>query len=127
MTTAPPVPAAPEGQQASLATATPPTTSAGIDKYQVTNDYERHWAHEKALGGYNVDAVESFSSKEDAALPTPLDGNALTKEIGGATLTGELNDRDNGAGIKDKADLADLLASIKGANVFLNKTPKEQL
>ena len=40
---------------------------------------------------------------------------------------GELNDRVNGAGIKDKTDLADLLASIKGAQTFMNKTPKEQL
>ena len=32
---------------------------------------------------------------------------------------------ENGAGIKDKEDLADLLASIKGANTFMNKTPKE--
>mmetsp|Transcript_6584 Transcript_6584/g.11119 ORF Transcript_6584/g.11119 Transcript_6584/m.11119 type:complete len:94 (-) Transcript_6584:168-449(-) len=93
----------------------------------MTNDYEKHWQHEKALGGYNMESVESFSSKEDAALPTPLDGEALTREIGGASLTGELNDRVNGAGIKDKADLADLLASVKGAQVFMNKTPKEQL
>ena len=99
----------------------------GVDKYAVTNEYEKHWAREKGHGGYNVDAVESFSSKEDAALPTPLDGEALTREIGGASLTGELNDRTNGAGIKDKGDLADLLASIKGAEVFMNKTPKEQL
>ena len=103
------------------------TRGPARDKYYMTNEYERQWAKEKALGGYNVDAVESFSSKEDAALPTPLDGEALTKEIGGAALTGELNDRVNGAGIKDKSDLADLLASIKGAQTFMNKTPKEQL
>ena len=103
------------------------TRGPSRDKYYMTNEYERQWAKEKALGGYNVDAVESFSSKEDAALPTPLDGEALTKEIGGAALTGELNDRVNGAGIKDKTDLADLLASIKGAQTFMNKTPKEQL
>ena len=60
-------------------------------------------------------------------MPTPLDGEALTKEIGGTSLTAELNDAENGAGIKDKEDLADLLASIKGANTFMNKTPKEQL
>ena len=99
----------------------------GIDKYDVTNDYEKNFSKEKALGGYNVDAVEKFSSTEDAALPTPLDGEALTREIGGTKLTGELNDRVNGAGIKDKQDLADLIASVKGANVFMNKTPKEQL
>ena len=91
------------------------TRGPARDKYYMTNEYEKQWSKEKALGGYNVDAVESFSSKEDAALPTPLDGEALTKEIGGAALTGELNDRVNGAGIKDKSDLADLLASVKGA------------
>ncbi len=48
-------------------------------------------------------------------MPAPLDGEELTKEIGGTTLTGELNDRVDGAGIKDKEDLADLLASVKGA------------
>ena len=42
-------------------------------------------------------------------------------------MTAELNDRENGAGIKDKEDLADLLASVKGAQTFMNKTPKEQL
>ena len=113
------------GPQQTAQAANPP--KGGKDKYAVTNEYEKHWAREKGRGGYNVDPVESFSSKEDAALPTPLDGEALTREIGGATLTGELNDRTNGAGIKDKGDLADLLASIKGAEVFMNKTPKEQL
>ena len=48
-------------------------------------------------------------------MPTPLDGESLTKEIGGASLTAELNDHADGAGIKDKEDLADLLASVKGA------------
>ena len=54
-----------------------------------------------------------------------MDGEDLTKEIGGTSLTAELNDAEDGAGIKDKEDLADLLASIKGANTFMNKTPKE--
>ena len=103
------------------------TRGGGYDKYAQTNDYDTHWEQEKKSGGYNVDAVESFSSKEDAALPTPLDGEALTKEIGGTVLTGELNDRVDGAGIKDKSDLADLLASVKGAQTFMNKTPREQL
>ena len=102
-------------------------TRGSLDKYAQTNEYDTHLEAEKAKGGYNVDAVESFSSKEDAALPTPLDGEALTKEIGGTVLTGELNDRVDGAGIKDKEDLADLLASVKGAQVFMNKTPREQL
>ena len=39
----------------------------------------------------------------------------------------ELNTRENGAGIKNKEDLQDLLSSIKGADVFINRTPKEQL
>ena len=103
------------------------TRGGGYDKYAQTNEYDTHWEAEKKSGGYNVDAVESFSSKEDAALPTPLDGEALTKEIGGTVLTGELNDRVDGAGIKDKSDLADLLASVKGAQTFMNKTPREQL
>ena len=102
-------------------------TRGSYDKYAQTNEYDTHWEAEKKSGGYNVDAVESFSSKEDAALPTPLDGEALTKEIGGTVLTGELNDRVDGAGIKDKSDLADLLASVKGAQTFMNKTPREQL
>ena len=38
-------------------------------------------------------------------MPTPLDGEALTQEIGADTLGKELNDLANGAGIKDRADL----------------------
>ena len=38
----------------------------------------------------------------------------------------ELNE-DGGAGIKDKRDLADMLSSIKGAEIFINRTPKNQL
>ena len=60
-------------------------------------------------------------------MKTMLDGQALTKEIGGNSLEGEIEDVKNGAGIKDKSDLQDLLSSIKGANVFMNKTPKSQL
>ena len=69
--------------------------------------------------------MDNFSKKEDAALPTQLDGEALIQEIDAKKLNLELNTRDNGAGIKDKADLADLLSSIKGAEVFINRTPKE--
>tara|TARA_B110000285_G_C14775827_1_gene446180 strand:+ start:488 stop:595 length:108 start_codon:yes stop_codon:yes gene_type:complete len=34
-------------------------------------------------------------------------------------------DETKGAGIHDKDELADLLKSVKGAQVFMNKTPKE--
>ena len=44
----------------------------------MANEYEKNWSHEKTLGGYNVDAVEHFSQKENAALPTPLDGEELS-------------------------------------------------
>ena len=66
-------------------------------------------------GGFDLEAVDNFKMLEAAAAPTALDGEALTKEIGGTILTGELNDKVDDTGIKDKADLADLLASIKGA------------
>ena len=56
-------------------------------------------------------------------MPTPLDGEALTQEIGADTLGKELNDLTNGAGIKDRADLQDMIDSIKGADVFMNRTP----
>ena len=85
------------------------------------------YAKESKKGGYSVEPVERFGAREDADLKTSLDGEALSKEIGGASLTAELNDRSDGAGIKDKEDLADLLSSVKGAQTFMNKTPKEQL
>lgn len=84
----------------------------GGDKYEQVNEYE---ADLKNSGGYDTQPIENFGKRENENFPTPLDGEMLTKEIGGATLTAELNDRDNGAGIKDKEDLADLLASVKGA------------
>ena len=99
----------------------------GSDKYCDTNEYDTDFAVEAKRGGYDATPVDNFSKKEDAALPTQLDGEALTKEINAKGLNKELNTRENGAGIKDKADLADLLASIKGADVFINRTPKEQL
>jgi hypothetical protein len=85
----------------------------GGDKYGQVNEYEADLKSNS--GGYDTQAVENFGKRENENFPTPLDGEMLTKEIGGATLTAELNDRDNGAGIKDKEDLADLLASVKGA------------
>ena len=56
-------------------------------------------------------------------MPSPLDGEALVKEIDAIGLNKELNE-EGGAGIKDKRDLADMLSSIKGAEVFINRTPK---
>lgn len=85
----------------------------GGDKYGQVNEYEADLKNNG--GGYDTQPVENFGKRENENFPTPLDGEMLTKEIGGATLTAELNDRDNGAGIKDKEDLADLLASVKGA------------
>ena len=82
---------------------------------------------ESKTGGFDLAAVDNFNKLESAALPSALDGEALTKEIGGTTLTSELTDKVDGAGIRDKEDLADLLASIKGAQTFMNKTPKDQL
>ena len=70
------------------------------DKYFATNEYDTDFAVEKQKGGYDVTPVDNFSSKEDAALPTPLDGEALVKEIDAAALNRELNERD-GAGIKE--------------------------
>ena len=97
------------------------------DKYCDTNEYDTEFAVEAKRGGYDVTPVDNFAKKEAAALPTQLDGEALTKEIGAKGLNSELNGAADGAGIKDKSDLADLLESIKGAEVFINRTPKEQL
>ena len=36
---------------------------------------------------------------------SPLDGEALTREIGGTKLTKELYDKSLGAGFKDRRDL----------------------
>lgn len=51
------------------------------DKYTATNEYDTDYAVEKLKGGYDVTPVDNFSQKEDAALPTPLDGEALVREI----------------------------------------------
>ena len=99
----------------------------GSDKYCDTNEYDNEFAIEAKEGGYDATPVDNFSKKEDAALPTALDGEALTKEIDAKKLNADLNSKENGAGIKDKSELADLLSSIKGADVFINRTPKEQL
>ena len=97
------------------------------DKYCDTNEYDTEFASEAQKGGYDATPVDNFSKKEDAALPTQLDGEALIQEIDAKNLNLELNTRENGAGIKNKEDLQDLLSSIKGADVFINRTPKEQL
>ena len=75
----------------------------------------------------DLSEINSFCAVETSEIPTQLDGEKLTKEIGGDTLAQEINNTADGAGFKDKADLADLLSSIKGAQIFMNKTPKEQL
>merc|ERR1712178_344252 len=76
----------------------------GGDKYFATNEYDTDFAVEKQAGGYDVTPVDNFSSKEDAALPTPLDGEALVQEIDANSLNSELNEED-GAGIRDADDL----------------------
>ena len=96
------------------------------DKYSATNEYDTDYAVEKLKGGYDVSPVDNFSQKEDAALPTPLDGEALVNEIDAQALNKELNEED-GAGIKDYKDLKDMLGSIKGSEVFINRTPRTQL
>mgnify|MGYP001159809577 CR=1 FL=1 len=47
------------------------------DKYCDTNEYDTEFAHEAQKGGYDATPVDNFSKKEDAALPTQLDGEAL--------------------------------------------------
>ena len=47
------------------------------DKYCDTNEYDSQFAKEATHGGYDATPVDNFSKKEDAALPTQLDGEAL--------------------------------------------------
>ena len=47
------------------------------DKYCDTNEYDTEFAAESKKGGYDATPVDNFSKKEDAALPTQLDGEAL--------------------------------------------------
>ena len=47
------------------------------DKYCDTNEYDTEFATEAKKGGYDATPVDNFSKKEDAALPTQLDGEAL--------------------------------------------------
>ena len=75
------------------------------DKYCDTNEYDTEFASEAKKGGYDATPVDNFSKKEDAALPTQLDGEALIQEIDAKNLNQELNTRENGAGIKNKEDL----------------------
>lgn len=93
------------------------------------NDYTEEYTKEQKVNGAlsEIKEVEQYNFAETSALGGILDGDQLTKEIGGKTLAGEIQDSEEGAGIKDKGDLQDLLSSIKGANVFMNKTPKDQL
>ena len=95
---------------------------------QVSVEYDSDYKKESTTGGFNQKEESSmYSNTENQDIATPLDGEALTKEIGGTVLTKELYDTNTGAGFKDRRDLQDLLSSIKGASVFMNHTPKEQL
>ena len=47
------------------------------DKYCDTNEYDTEFSKEAQKGGYDATPVDNFSKKEDAALPTQLDGEAL--------------------------------------------------
>ena len=91
-------------------------------------EYDSDYKREAKANGYGqADDSNMYNTHEDRDINTPLDGEALTREIGGTKLTKELYDRNLGAGFKDRRDLQDLLSSIKGASVFMNHTPKEQL
>ena len=118
--------AEPEAESTTEAPAPETKVHKHHDKYNATNEYDTDYAVEKLKGGYDVTPVDNFSQKEDAALPTPLDGEALVKEIDAQALNKELNEED-GAGIKDYKDLKDMLGSIKGSEVFINRTPRTQL
>ena len=84
------------------------------------------YKREEKANGYNqVNMSNEYSVQEAKDLKSMLDGQALTKEIGGMKLKGELEHSKLGAGFRDKGDLRDLLTSIKGADTFINHTPKE--
>ena len=53
------------------------TKCSALDKYCDTNEYDTEFAAESKKGGYDATPVDNFSKKEDAALPTALDGEAL--------------------------------------------------
>ena len=105
------------------------TQRKGDDRYkQVSTEYDLDWTAESEENKYNlIDKGNTYNKKEDEDINTPLDGEALIREIGGDVLTSELYDTAQGAGFKDRNDLRDLLSSVKGAAVFMNHTPKEQL
>ena len=95
---------------------------------QVSTEYDEMYKREEKANGYNqVNMSNEYSVQEAKDLKSMLDGQALTKEIGGMKLKGELEHSKLGAGFRDKNDLRDLLTSIKGADTFINHTPKEQL
>lgn len=56
-----------------------------------------------------------------------MDGDTLSQEIGGNQLAKEIAEETEGAGIKDQDELQDILHAIKGSEVFILKTPSEQL
>ena len=53
------------------------SSCSASDKYCDTNEYDTEFATEAKKGGYDATPVDNFSKKEDAALPTQLDGEAL--------------------------------------------------
>ena len=95
---------------------------------QVSMEYDTEYEKHNETGNFGeLEQSNQYNTKEVSEFTTPLDGEALTKEIGGTALVQELYDKDKGAGFKEMRDLQDLLSSIKGAAVFMNHTPKEQL
>ena len=73
---------------------------------QVSTEFDKDFNSEKGKNGYGkADESNIYNQFEDKECGTPLDGQALSKEIGGTQLTKELYNRDLGAGFKDRKDL----------------------
>ena len=68
---------------------------------------------------------DGYNNNEEVEIKNVLDGDTLSKEIGGNQLAKEIAEETDGAGIKDPEELKELLHSIKGAEVFIAKTPTE--
>ena len=86
------------------------STSAGRnakDIYkQASAEYDSDYKVNAKAQGYGAEnEVNMYNKAEDRDIGTPLDGEALTREIGGTKLTSELYDRRLGAGFKDRRDL----------------------
>ena len=98
------------------------------DKYSSVDEYDDESKQETKQGSFrSMNDMNGFAAHELRESKTPLDDKTLFRQIDVKGLHNELNSRSNGAGIKDKGDLNDLVNSIKGARTFLNKTPKNQL